>query len=107
MQETIPFYKTFKWKKCREGYMKHARGLCEECLKKGLIVPAEIVHHKIPLNADNMNDPSIALSWDNLEAVCRKCHAEIHDDVYAANQSKTKKRRRYRVDEFGRVESIA
>ena len=96
MQETIPFYKTFKWKKCREGYMKHARGLCEECLKKGLIVPAEIVHHKIPLNADNMNDPSIALSWDNLEAVCRLHHAEIHE-------GQNRKPRRYNVDMFGRV----
>ena len=96
MQETIPFYKTFKWKKCREGYMKHARGLCEECLKKGLIVPAEIVHHKIPLNADNMNDQSIALSWDNLEAVCRLHHAEIHE-------GQNRKPRRYKVDMFGRV----
>ena len=87
--------------------MKHARGLCEECLQKGLIVPAEIVHHKVHITPDNINDPSITLSWDNLEAVCRKCHAEIHEDEYAANEHIHRRRRRYRVDDFGRVVEMA
>ena len=97
MRDTIPFYKTIKWKECRKAYMKYARGLCEECLKKGLITPAEIVHHKIHLTPENMNDPNIALNWDNLEAVCRPCHAEIHE-------GQNRKPRRYTVDLFGRVE---
>lgn len=79
--------------------MRSRRGLCEECLKKGLITPAEIVHHKIHLNGDNINDPNITLNWDNLEAVCRKCHAEIHEDEYA----KQRRKQRYTVDMFGRV----
>ena len=72
------FYKTALWVECRKNYLKRVGGLCEKCKKKGLIVPAEIVHHKIHLNAENINDPTISLNPDNLEALCRKCHGDEH-----------------------------
>ena len=86
------FYKSKAWQKCRESYLNKARGLCEECLRHGLYTPADTVHHKIHLSPKNINDPSITLSFDNLEAVCRDCHANLH-----------KSEKRYRVDEFGHV----
>lgn len=86
------FYKSAAWKRCRAAYAKAAGGLCERCLSKGLYNPGEIVHHKTELTPDNINNPAIALSWDNLELVCRNCHAELHGAE-----------RRYRVDELGRV----
>lgn len=63
-----------------------------------MIVPAEIVHHKIPLTADNMNDLNISLSWKNLQALCRQCHAEVHDDMYAERTG-----RRYKINNNGKV----
>ena len=75
------FYKTAAWVNCRNGYLKSVGGLCEKCKAKGLIVPAEIIHHKIHLNADNINDPSITLNPMNLEALCRQCHGEAHGNV--------------------------
>ena len=72
------FYKTGAWVNCRESYLKSVGGLCERCKAKGLIVPAEIVHHKEHLNVDNITDPTITLNNDNLEALCRKCHGEEH-----------------------------
>ena len=77
--EQQAFYKTKAWQNCRAGYMAKVGGLCEECKKKGLIVPAEIVHHKIPLNAELINDPETALNFDRLEALCRFCHAQKHE----------------------------
>ena len=94
------FYYTRTWKQCRSGYIKSKGGLCEKCLSKGLIVPGEIVHHKIHLTADNINDPNITLNWDNLELVCRKCHAEEHEEVYIKNGGHV---RRYRVNESGEI----
>lgn len=38
-----------------------------------------IVHHKIELTPRNIDDPAIALGEDNLETVCRTCHALIHE----------------------------
>lgn len=71
-------------------------------MAKGLVTPAEIVHHKQPLTDDNISDLSISLSWGNLQALCRQCHAEAHEEMY---RQRTK--RRYRVDKFGKVEIVS
>lgn len=67
-------------------------------MAKGLVTPAEIVHHKIPLTDNNINDLNISLSWNNLQALCRQCHAEAHEEMY---RQRTKKR--YSIDKQGRV----
>lgn len=78
MESIKGFYKTSAWLKCRDGYIKHVGGLCERCLARGLIVPGYIVHHKVHLNQWNITDPSITLSWDNLEYLCHDCHNKEH-----------------------------
>lgn len=75
------FYKGKKWQDCRNAYAKSVRGLCERCLAKGIIEPGVIVHHKIHLSPENIMDESVALNWDNLELVCRECHAKLHGGV--------------------------
>ena len=62
-------------------------------MAKGIINPGEIVHHKIELTPENINDPDIALSFGNLKLVCRECHAKEHG----------KKQTRYTILEDGRV----
>ena len=86
------FYTSRAWEECRKAYTKSVGGICERCMKAGVITPAEIVHHKIHITPDNINDPSITLDWNNLECVCRKCHAELHG-----------KAKRFKVDAFGHV----
>jgi len=95
------FYNSPAWKSTRKAYMKKAGGLCEECLKKGLYNPAVIVHHKTWLTPENINDPKITLSFDNLEAVCMDCHEEIHHD--GIEKAKGNMPKRYKVDALGRV----
>ncbi len=95
MYKTIKeFYSSADWRKCRNTYISCKCGLCERCLKEGKIVPAREVHHKIRLNEKNINDPSVALNFDNLEALCSHHHSEEHLGRDA---------KRYTVDEFGRV----
>ena len=86
------FYKSIAWIECANNYKKSIGGLCEKCKAEGLIVPAEEVHHKIRLTPENLSDPSIALNWENLQALCKKHHLEEH------------RRRRWSVDPAGRVE---
>ena len=45
-------------------------GLCEECHDK----PGYIVHHKIEVTPDNINDAWVTLNINNLEYVCKDCH---------------------------------
>lgn len=67
------FYKSKAWLKTRKAYVNKAFGLCERCHR-----PGKIVHHKIHLNPDNINDPAITLSFDNLECLCQECHNREH-----------------------------
>ena len=89
------FYKSQAWKRVRELALDRANGLCERCLRRGYIVPGEAVHHKIHINPENINDKKITLDLDNLEVLCRKCHAEEHRQGFAND--------RYILDEWGRV----
>lgn len=86
------FYKSKAWQRCREGYTKSKQGLCEVCLSRGLYSPGVIVHHKIHLTPDNIKRPDITLDWNNLQLLCRDCHADAH-----------KQGKRYTVDDLGRV----
>ena len=86
------FYGSIAWKNCREAYKKYRRGLCELCLEKGIITPAEIVHHKKPITIHNVNNPDITLSFSNLLCVCREHHEQIH---------RHKNQDRYAFDKYG------
>lgn len=90
------FYKSKQWQDCRNSYMKKVGGLCELCMKEGKITPAEEVHHKVHLNPQNINDPTVALNYDNLIALCREHHRQEHGA----------RKRRYKIDEWGRVTPI-
>ena len=88
-----PFYTSPAWRNTRAGYMKAKGGLCERCLAKGLIVPGVIVHHRTHLTPENIKNERVALSWSNLELLCRSCHELEHQGA----------ERRYFVDAAGRV----
>lgn len=72
------FYGSKAWENCRKAYKKSVGGLCERCLKAGVIRSGEMVHHKIHLTEETIQDPAVALNFDNLELLCRDCHAAEH-----------------------------
>lgn len=71
------FYNTKSWLKCRDGFIKSVYGLCNRCGK-----PGYIVHHKILLTPENINNPDVTLNWDNLEYLCLDCHNKEHMSKY-------------------------
>jgi len=93
--EQVAFYHTAAWKKCRESYAASVGGLCERCSAKGIIRAGSIVHHRNWITAQNINDPEILLSFENLELLCLDCHNEEH---YGSAGD-----RRYYVDRDGQV----
>ena len=86
------FYLSQVWKDTRDNYVRSVGGLCEECLKDGIVTAGVIVHHKIHITPENIHDENITLSHDNLKLVCRDCHAKEH-----------RNKKRYSVDELGRI----
>ncbi|SFR15292.1 HNH endonuclease [Desulfoscipio geothermicus] len=73
------FYKSKAWLKCREAYIASVFGLCERCPR-----PGHIVHHKIKLTPENINNPDVTLNWDNLEYLCLNCHNREHGGASTA-----------------------
>ena len=71
------FYKSKAWLQCRDSYFTFRHGLCERC--QG---PGKIVHHKQYLTPDNINYPTITLSFMNLELLCQDCHNKEHHARY-------------------------
>ena len=89
------FYNSGAWKQARSLAKKRDKYLCVDCLRAGKITAAEEVHHIIALTPHNITDPNIALRLDNLKSLCRECHKKYDPKRVP---------RRYKVDEFGRVE---
>ena len=87
------FYKSVAWQKCRAYCWSRDKGLCQDCLKNGMIVPGVEVHHIVELTPQNISDSSISLNPSNLVTLCKSCHEARHGRVL----------RRFKVDELGRV----
>lgn len=92
------FYKSKAWKNTRAAYFSFRNGLCEKCQARGKYVPGEIVHHKVHLTPNNIDNPVITLGFDNLELVCRECHAREHPEIYGEIAEP-----RVAFDEYGNV----
>lgn len=60
------FYHSKAWQDCRDAYFVSQHGICERCGGAG-----KIVHHKVELTSQNINNPEITLGWDNLELTCQ------------------------------------
>ena len=85
--------------------MKSRAYLCERCMQEGRYKPAEIVHHKVYLTPENINNPAITLNWDNLEALCRDCHEAEHAEGNKAAKHR-KHKRRFVVEKDGSVKCV-
>ena len=88
------FYNSDAWRSCRDAFLQSKGYLCERCSTPDDPVTAKIAHHKTYLTEQNVNDPYIALSWVNLEALCQDCHNKEH---------KAKPNNRYRFDSDGKL----
>lgn len=89
------FYKSKKWQKVRAYVWARDKGLCQRCLRNHIIKAGDTVHHITEITPENITDESIALNPDNLETLCRDCHAAVH-----------KKEKRWTVDELGRIHAM-
>ena len=68
------FYHSSNWQRCRASYIRSVFNMCEICKDS----PGLILHHKITLTPQNIDDPYITLSWDNLMYLCLDHHNRIH-----------------------------
>lgn len=71
-------YRSSRWKKLRLAKLME-QPLCELCLARSVIKPAEDVHHMDSfLNYDGIEREQKAFDYNNLLSVCKKCHSYLH-----------------------------
>jgi 5-methylcytosine-specific restriction protein A len=68
------FYNSAEWKALRNYKWGMANGLCEHCLKKGIVRQAREIHHIVPIE----EDWNKRLDIENLCLLCSDCHNKIH-----------------------------
>lgn len=68
------FYKSYQWRKLRALAFERDKGLCQRCLKRGILKRADVVHHIVEV----LVDWSKRFDLDNLESVCHACHNREH-----------------------------
>ncbi len=92
------FYNSKAWRSLRKMYINYRisvdGGMCEVCTKK----LGYIVHHKIWLTPENIDNPEIALNTDNLRYECLDCHNREEKE-----QSEIRQKKRYVFNDSGKL----
>ena len=63
------FYQSRRWRSLRALKLQKDP-LCEESMRKGVLVPAQMVDHIVPINKGGA-----PLDLNNLQSLCNHCHA--------------------------------
>lgn len=78
-------YNSREWKELRIAKLRSTNGLCEECMKQGIVTSARCVHHVVPIETartkDEMKRLAIDCGLQGLKALCFACHARIHKEM--------------------------
>lgn len=78
--ERRKIYDSERWKHLRAWKYVNSP-LCEVCLQKDIVTPAEDIHHIVSFMSTN--DPVqrvfLAYDYDNLQSLCKRCHQSIHN----------------------------
>ena len=73
-------YDSARWR--RLSRLKLAQDpLCELCKRRGVITPAEDVHHIVSFltGRDRTERLALAYDYDNLMSLCKACHQTLHN----------------------------
>ena len=84
-KDKATIYNSREWKELRIAKLRSTNGLCEECLKEGIVTSARCVHHVVPIETartkDEMRRLAIDCGLQGLQSLCFACHARIHKEL--------------------------
>ena len=63
-KDKAEIYNSREWKELRIAKLRSTNGLCEECLKQGIITSARCVHHIVPIETARTKDEMRRLAID-------------------------------------------
>ena len=84
-KDKAEIYNSREWKELRIVKLRSTNGLCEECMKEGIVTAARCVHHVVPIETartkDEMRRLAIDCGLQGLKSLCFSCHARIHKEL--------------------------
>ena len=101
-KDKAEIYNSREWKDLRAAKLRSTKGLCEECMKQGIVTSARCVHHVVPIETARTKDEMKRLAFDvnNLRALCFACHARIHKDMGSNTAKIVRQRAEARQDRW-------
>ena len=97
-------YNSREWKELRIAKLRSTNGLCEECMKQGIVTAARCVHHIVPIETartkDEMRRLAIDCGLQGLRALCFACHARIHKEMGSNTAKIVRQRAEARQDRW-------
>ena len=103
-KDKADIYNSREWKEIRIAKLRSTNGLCEECIKEGIVTSARCVHHIVPIETartkDEMKRLAIDCGLQGLKALCFACHAKIHKELGSNTAKVVKARAEARQDRW-------
>ena len=97
-------YNSKEWQQLRIAKLRSTDGLCEECLKQGIVTSARCVHHVVPIETartkDEMRRLAIDCGLQGLKSLCFACHASIHKELGSNTAKIVRQRAEARQDRW-------
>ena len=97
-------YNSREWQELRIAKLRSTDGLCEECMKEGIITSARCVHHVVPIETartkDEMRRLAIDCGLQGLKSLCFACHARIHKELGSNTAKIVRQRAEARQDRW-------
>ena len=103
-KDKADIYNSREWKELRIAKLRSTNGLCEECLKQGIVTSARCVHHVVPIETartkDEMKRLAIDCGLQGLKSLCFACHARIHKELGSNTAKIVRQRAEARQDRW-------
>ena len=103
-KDKAEIYNSREWKELRIAKLRSTNGLCEECMKQGIVTSARCVHHVVPIETartkDEMRRLAIDCGLQGLKALCFACHARIHKEMGSNTAKIVRQRAEARQDRW-------
>ena len=103
-KDKVEIYNSREWKELRIAKLRSTNGLCEECLKQGIVTSARCVHHIVPIETartkDEMKRLAIDCGLQGLMSLCFACHARIHKELGSNTAKIVRQRAEARQDRW-------
>ena len=103
-KDKADIYNSRERKELRIAKLRSTNGLCEECMKEGIVTSARCVHHVVPIETartkDEMKRLAIDCGLQGLKSLCFACHARIHKELGSNTAKIVRQRAEARQDRW-------